>query len=49
MAVDVEQALAVLALKDDVPAPDLVEQGRRAALACRDDGRLPEKWVEAGF
>jgi hypothetical protein len=35
MAVDIEQGLAVLALEDDVPAPDLVEQGRRS------DDRLP--------
>jgi hypothetical protein len=40
MAVDVEQALAILAFKDDVSAPDLVEQGRRTALGGLTDDRL---------
>jgi hypothetical protein len=48
MTVDIEQALAVVALEDDVPAPDLVEQGRRTAVGRRGDVRLPI-WMEAGF
>jgi hypothetical protein len=36
VAVDIEQGLAVLALEDDMLAPDLVEQRRRRA-----DDRLP--------
>jgi hypothetical protein len=42
MAVDIEQGLAVLAIEDDVPTPDLVEQGRRTlAVGRRIDDRLP--------
>jgi hypothetical protein len=40
MAVDVEQALAILALEDDVSAPDLVEQGRMTAVGGLTDDRL---------
>jgi hypothetical protein len=40
VAVDIEQDLAVLALEDDVLAPDLVEQGRRTLSRRRDDRLL---------